>query len=57
MPIANRIAEMKAEVATWRHDIHEYPEILFDVHRTAASVEVPPAASVIAITYRPADAV
>ena len=38
MPIASRIAEMKAEVATWRHDIHEYPEILFDVHRTAASV-------------------
>ncbi|HWP15748.1 MAG TPA: M20 aminoacylase family protein [Xanthobacteraceae bacterium] len=38
MPIASRIAEMKAEVATWRHDIHEYPEILFDVHRTAGSV-------------------
>ena len=38
MPIANRIAEMKAEVAGWRRDIHEYPEILFDVHRTAGSV-------------------
>jgi len=38
MPIANRIAEMKAEVAAWRRDIHEYPEILFDVHRTAGSV-------------------
>jgi len=38
MPIASRIAEMKAEVAAWRRDIHEYPEILFDVHRTAASV-------------------
>src|ERR1044072_4468752 len=38
MPIAGRIAEMKAEVAAWRRDIHEYPEILFDVHRTAGSV-------------------
>jgi hippurate hydrolase len=38
MPIANRIAEMKAEVATWRRDIHAHPEILFDVHRTAGSV-------------------
>src|SRR5947208_5605188 len=38
MPIASRIADMKAEVAAWRRDIHEYPEILFDVHRTAGSV-------------------
>jgi amidohydrolase len=38
MPIASRIAEMKAEVAAWRRDIHEHPEILFDVHRTAGSV-------------------
>src|SRR5436309_15113450 len=38
MPIASRIAEMKADVAAWRRDIHEYPEILFDVHRTAGSV-------------------
>ena len=29
---------MQAEVAAWRRDIHEYPEILFDVHRTAGSV-------------------
>jgi len=38
MPIASRIADMKAEVAAWRRDIHEYPEILFEVHRTAGSV-------------------
>jgi amidohydrolase len=38
MSIANQIAEMKAEVAAWRRDIHEHPEILFDVHRTAGSV-------------------
>src|SRR5215213_7062621 len=38
MPIVNRIAEMQAELAAWRRDIHAHPEILFDVHRTAASV-------------------
>ena len=38
MPIANRIAEMKAEVSQWRRDIHAHPEILFDVHRTAGTV-------------------
>jgi amidohydrolase len=38
MPIVNRIAAMQPEVAEWRRDIHAHPEILFDVHRTAASV-------------------
>ena len=38
MPIVNRIADMQAEVAAWRRDIHAHPEILFDVHRTAACV-------------------
>src|SRR5258705_6115874 len=38
MPIVDRIAAMQGEVATWRRDIHAHPEILFDVHRTAASV-------------------
>src|SRR5436305_2645012 len=38
MPIVNRIADMQAEVAAWRRDIHAHPEILFDVHRTAGSV-------------------
>jgi amidohydrolase len=38
MPIADRIAAMQAEVAAWRRDIHAHPEILFDVHRTAALV-------------------
>ena len=38
MPIVSRIADMQAEVAAWRRDIHAHPEILFDVHRTAASV-------------------
>ncbi len=38
MPIVDRIAAMQAEVTAWRRDIHAHPEILFEVHRTAASV-------------------
>src|SRR5437763_4860346 len=38
MPILDRIAAFQPEVAAWRRDIHAHPEILFDVHRTAASV-------------------
>lgn len=38
MPIVSRIADMQPEVAAWRRDMHAHPEILFEVHRTAASV-------------------
>src|SRR5215211_2130308 len=38
MPIVNRIAALHPEITAWRRDIHAHPEILFDVHRTAASV-------------------
>jgi amidohydrolase len=38
MPIINRIADMHAEITAWRRDIHAHPELLYDVHRTAASV-------------------
>ena len=38
MPIVERIAALQPEVAAWRRDLHAHPEILFDVHRTAASV-------------------
>ena len=38
MPIKNRFAEMHPEITAWRHDFHENPEILFDVHRTAGIV-------------------
>jgi amidohydrolase len=38
MPIVNRLADMQAELAAWRRDLHAHPEILFEVHRTAASV-------------------
>jgi hippurate hydrolase len=38
MPIINRLAEYQDEVAAWRHDLHRHPEILYEVHRTAAKV-------------------
>jgi amidohydrolase len=38
MPIVNRIADLHGEITAWRHDIHAHPELLYDVHRTAASV-------------------
>jgi hippurate hydrolase len=38
MPIINRAAGMKEEVAVWRRDFHENPEILYEVHRTAGIV-------------------
>jgi amidohydrolase len=38
MPIINRLAEYQDEVAAWRHDLHRHPEILYEVHRTAATV-------------------
>jgi hippurate hydrolase len=38
MPIVNRVADMQREIAEWRQDIHAHPELLYDVHRTAASV-------------------
>ncbi len=38
MPIVNRIAEFHEDLTAWRRDIHAHPELLFDVHRTAAFV-------------------
>jgi amidohydrolase len=38
MPVVNRIAAMQDEIAGWRHDFHAHPELLYEVHRTAASV-------------------
>jgi amidohydrolase len=38
MPIRNRIAEMQPEIAAWRRDFHQHPELLFDTHRTAQVV-------------------
>ena len=38
MPIINRIAALADDMAAWRHDFHEHPELLYEVHRTAGIV-------------------
>lgn len=39
MPTINRFADFHNEISEWRRDIHENPELLFDVHRTSGVVE------------------
>jgi hippurate hydrolase len=38
MPIVNRVADLHDEITGWRRDLHAHPELLYEVHRTAASV-------------------
>ena len=38
MPIVNRVAALHGDITEWRHDLHAHPELLYDVHRTAAVV-------------------
>ena len=38
MPIVNRFADFQDDIVAWRRDLHRHPEILYDVHRTAATV-------------------
>src|SRR6202790_5427886 len=38
MPIVNRVADLHDEITAWRREMHAYPELQYDVHRTAASV-------------------
>jgi hippurate hydrolase len=38
MPIVNRVADLQPDIQAWRRNIHEHPELLYDVHRTAAFV-------------------
>jgi amidohydrolase len=38
MPIVNRVADLHDEITAWRRDLHAHPELLYDVHRTAATV-------------------
>src|ERR1700676_1644928 len=37
MPIVNRVADLQPDIQAWRRDIHQHPELLYDVHRTARS--------------------
>ncbi|MCA2010400.1 M20 family metallopeptidase [Cereibacter sphaeroides] len=39
MPVRNRLAEMHPEITAWRHDLHEHPELMYDLPRTAGVVE------------------
>lgn len=39
MAILNRAAELHDEVTGWRRHLHQHPELMFDVHQTAAFVE------------------
>lgn len=38
MPVRNRLAEMHPEITAWRHDLHENPELLYDLPRTSGVV-------------------
>ncbi len=38
MPIVNRVADLHPEIQAWRRDIHQHPELLYDVHWTASFV-------------------
>lgn len=39
MPTINRFADLHDDITAWRRDIHENPELQFDVFRTAGVVE------------------
>ncbi|RYE73608.1 MAG: amidohydrolase, partial [Hyphomicrobiales bacterium] len=38
MPLNNRIADRQTEITAWRRHLHQIPEILYEVHETAAFV-------------------
>ncbi len=38
MPVLNRAAELQDEIAAWRRQIHQHPETMFAVEKTAAFV-------------------
>ena len=38
MPIRNRFAELHPEITAWRRDLHEHPELQYDLPRTSGIV-------------------
>ena len=38
MPVVNRVADLQPDIMGWRRDLHAHPELMYDVHRTAAFV-------------------
>ncbi|MGP9810149.1 M20 aminoacylase family protein [Rhodopseudomonas sp. NSM] len=35
MPVINRVADLQPDIMAWRHDLHQHPELMYDVDRTA----------------------
>ncbi|ALK10064.1 M20 aminoacylase family protein [Blastochloris viridis] len=38
MPVVNRVAALTEEISAWRRDLHQHPELQYDLPRTAACV-------------------
>jgi amidohydrolase len=38
MPIINRLADFHDDITAWRRDLHQHPELMYEVDRTAAVV-------------------
>jgi hippurate hydrolase len=38
MPIVNRVADLQPDIMAWRRHLHANPELMYDVHETAAFV-------------------
>ncbi|ABD87288.1 M20 aminoacylase family protein [Rhodopseudomonas palustris] len=38
MPVINRVADLQPDIVAWRRDLHAHPELMYEVHRTAAFV-------------------
>lgn len=38
MPVRNRLAQMHPEITAWRRDLHEHPELMYDLPRTSGIV-------------------
>lgn len=38
MAVKNRIADLQPEIAAWRRDFHQHPELMYELHRTAGRV-------------------
>jgi amidohydrolase len=38
MPLLNRAVDMQPEIAAWRRELHQHPELMYDTHWTSAFV-------------------
>jgi hippurate hydrolase len=38
MPVINRVADLQPDIMAWRRELHAHPELMYEVHRTAAFV-------------------